>query len=207
LQITAGVAKVKAADLEPADGALLKERTALLDKIKALEEKGVGVMPFIQVFQSIESKVGSSDEAALKTEIERLSNSVDEQEKRFQEAQVHKPVKDGDSGGDSGGKTGWTGKVKKTSSPIPGVTRWAFGFFPMPEGDILNDPDGYLKQCKAQVQEKIKGSVETYNKYPFALLWIAAVLKNHGREDEATKFERMAGVATARIRAAQKKTK
>ncbi len=194
-------ARLMAKDVEPADGPLMAERSRLLRSIQELEDKGVGVGPFIRAYQAIDEKAASGDDSTLPQEIKQLSDTVEEQQKRYADAKNFKAVKDKAGGGpeDKGPKA--LPDAKKTASK-GNVSRWALGFFPMPESEILRDPDSYLAQCKTKFEQQLKGKkAEQDERYPLALMWIAEVLKTNDRAPEARKFEDQARALAARIRA------
>lgn len=192
-------AKVTAKDLEPVAGMLQKDREALLAAIQDLEELGVGVAPFIKAFQGIEDQVGSGDEATLKRSIASLSKNVEEQKERYKDAKAKKPTTTAGSGEEEE-DTVSSGPSKKTPSKGK-INRWAFGFFPMPESNILKNPDKFLKECVEKFEAKKRRKAETTPEYAWALLWIAEVLKTNDRASDAAKFTARAQQVTARLQA------
>lgn len=194
LVVTKGEARVLAKEIEPEAGPLLTERTALLNRIKGLEDKGVGVAPFIVAFGGIETKAGSgAKDEELQGDIKRLSESLDGQEKAYASAKAFKANKGpAETKGPDEGPIQDVGNAKKVKAQ-GNVNRWALGFFPMPEAEVLKDPDGFLQECKAKLEPKIGGKkAEAYEKWPFALMWVANVLKGNDRASEAVKFEQQA---------------
>lgn len=203
LVVSKGEARIFAKDIEPDPGALLTERTALLNRIKGLEEKGVGVAPFVVAYQGIEAKLGSgAKEEELQADIKRLSTSLESQEKSYAAAKAFKPSK---GAGETKPTTeeassGDVGNAKKAKSK-GNVNRWALGFFPMPEAEVLKNPDAFLAECKAKLEPKIGGKkAEAYEKWPYALMWTAEVLKANDRAGEAVKYEQQARVLAPRSR-------
>lgn len=184
-------AKVTAESLEVADGVLKKQRSELLASIQELEKMGVGVAPFIAAFTRLETQVGEGDEATLKKSIDSLSENIKKQKESYESAKNAKPVKDGEEESDEGPRTAHTGPMKTPKSKGR-MSRWAFGFFPLPVSNILADPSGYMKDRKKEFEGK-KGQVaDNTEEYYFANLWFSAVLKENNRADEAGKFDREA---------------
>ncbi|HMO20426.1 MAG TPA: hypothetical protein PKC98_05600 [Candidatus Melainabacteria bacterium] len=191
-------AKVTAKDMEVADGALKKERGTLLASIQELEEMGVGVAPFIKAFQGIEAQVESTDEASLKRSVSSLQKNIEDQKERYKDAKAKKPTADSGDEGDSEDSI-TTGPAKTTKSKGK-INRWAFGFFPMPESNILRNPDKFLKECVEKFEAKKHVKADSSPEYAWALLWFAEVLKTNDRAPEAAKYEGLAQQVTARLR-------
>lgn len=188
LSFTEGVSKIAARDLVPSDGALQTERKALLERIKGLEDKGVGVAPFIQAFQSIDSKVSQVAETALAADIKRLNETITEQEKRYADAKTHKPVKDGKGEDTSSGPSTVVGEIV-TPKPKPPISQWALNYFPMPVSSILHNPSQYLATCKERFEKETHAKAETDIRWAHALFWFSEVLKANSRVDEGKRFE------------------
>ncbi len=209
LRLAKGQVKMKAADLTCSEGALMKERGALLEQIQSLESKGVGVGNFITEFLAIESSSQAGDADALKSRIERLSGILKTQEESYQSAKAHKPVKDGGNNPVATADTipgalsiaeDEASVNKKVKTPLKEINRWALGYFPMPESSILKDPDGYLVDCKSRFETKEGKKAESSIKYYWALRWFSEVLKTHGRNREAEKFEQQANLVSSQMR-------
>ncbi len=199
LQMSAGVSKLSTKDIEPSAGALLNERTALLARIQNLEDKGVGVAPFIQAYQGLDARVGSTDATALGAEIARLGASVTEQEKRYESAKTLKFSKDEPAAASDGSPTRIVGDVKEPKARGP-ISRWALGFFPLLANAIVRDPDGYLADCKAKFESETKKKAEDDKRYAIALLWFAEVLNANNHPDQAKKFENDGRALSARFK-------
>jgi hypothetical protein len=198
LQLSAGVSKLTTKDIEASEGPMLKERTALLARIQNLEDKGVGVAPFIQAYQGLDSRVGSIDATTLGQEITRLGASVTEQEKRYESAKTLKFSKDDTPVADAGvGRI--VGDVKEPRAR-GSVSRWALGFFPLLATDIVRDPDNYLADCKKKFEAETKKKAEEDKRYALALLWFAEVLTLNNHADQAKKFESEGRVLASRFK-------
>lgn len=191
-------AKISAKDLEPVSGILQKDRETLIASIQELEEMGVGVAPFVKAFQGIEKQVAGGDEATLKRSITSLQKNIEEQKERYKDAKARKPT--GGNNEEESEDTAPSGPTKKTKSKGK-INRWAFGFFPMPESNILRNPDKFLKECVAKFEAKKHQKAENTPEYAWALLWVAEVLKTNDRAPEASKYESRAQQVTARLRA------
>lgn len=204
LSFTEGVSKVAAKDLQPVEGSLLAERKALLDRVKGLEDKGVGVAPFIQAFQSIDAKVSTASEVALAADIKRLNETITEQEKRYADAKTHKPVKDG-KGGEEGGPSGpvQIGEIV-TPKPKPPISQWALNYFPMPVSSILHNPSQYLATCKERFEKETHARAETDIRWAHALFWFSEVLKANSRVDEGKRYEDQARAVALTAKPAKK---
>lgn len=81
LQVTVAKLQVGIAEMAAVAGPLQAERQAVLDRLKALERKGVGIGGFLNAFQTMEGKVSAGDEAAIRSELTRVTNAVAESEK------------------------------------------------------------------------------------------------------------------------------
>ncbi len=209
LQISQGVIKVATKDVEPSPGPLLEQRREVLEKIAGLEAKGVGIAPFVQVFQTIDDRVDNTSEAVLAQEIKRLSDGLAEQEKRYESAKTFTPNKDKDKEEEkeqpAPDTTARSGGPHKRTASRSGVTRWALEYFPLLEDQIIRDPGNYLRDCKKRFEEQIKKKAEQDPRYPVALLWFAEVLKSNDRPDEARQYEDQARVLASQIKTLQKK--
>ncbi|MBX9667568.1 MAG: hypothetical protein K2X93_08125 [Candidatus Obscuribacterales bacterium] len=208
LQLTSGVAKIAAKDIDPAQGVLLEQRREVLEKIAGLEAKGVGVAPFIQVYQTIEDQVGTANETALAQDLNRLKNGLEEQEKRYESAKTFTPTKDKEDEQpppETAATTHSGGGHHKKVASRSGVTRWALEYFPLLEDQIVRDPVNYLRDCKKRFEDQIKKKAEQDARYPVALMWFAEVLKSNNRADEARQYEDQARILAAQIRPAVKK--
>lgn len=203
LAVTKGEARILAREIEPEAGPLLAERTTLLNRIKGLEDKGVGVAPFIVAYGAIETKAGAgATDEDLQADIKRLGSSLDTQEQNYASAKAFKASKGpgGETKGADGPVISDAGNAKKAKAQ-GNINRWALGFFPMPEAEVLKNPDQFLAECKAKLEPKIGGKkAEAYEKWPYALMWTGAVLRANDRAAEAVKFEQQARVLVPRSR-------
>lgn len=93
VQVT--VAKVQggggSGDLAAVAGPLQAERQGVLDRLKELEKKGVGIAAYLNAFKDMESKVAAGDEAVIQTELKKVTGYVEEAEKKYKMAK-EKPV-------------------------------------------------------------------------------------------------------------------
>lgn len=199
MQLNAGVSKLTSKDIDISEGPLLAERTALLGRIRGLEEKGVGVAPFLSAFQGIDGRASTADPAVLSKEIARLDATISEQEKAYSSAKSLKFSKGEDKGGS--GKSGRDIPDQPKEPKAQGkVSRWALGFFPMILTNILRDPDGYLADCKQKFEKEAKHAAEDDPRYPLALMWFSESLKLNNFPEDAKRFENQARTLDARLR-------
>lgn len=87
VQVT--VAKVQgggSGDLAAVAGPLQAERQGVLDRLKELEKKGVGIAAYLNAFKDMESKVAAGDEAVIQTELKKVTGYVEEAEKKYKMA-------------------------------------------------------------------------------------------------------------------------
>ncbi len=200
LQVNSGVSRLTTKDIEPAEGPMLPERTALLRRIQALEDKGVGVAPFLQAYQGLDAKVSSADAASLAPEITRLGASLGEQEKRYENAKSFK-VSRGDDGKPTSDSTAVVTPVTAKEPPPRGaISRWVLGFFPLDTSSIVKDPDRYLAECKAKLEAATKKRAEDDKRYAAALLWFAEVLAFNNQPEQAKKFDTEGRALSARFK-------
>jgi len=200
MQLNAGVSKLSARDAEPSEGPLLTERTALLARIQGLEDKGVGVAPFVQAYQGLDAKVGQIEAAELQKEVARLSENLKEQELLYEKAKTLKFSKpetkvEAKPGRDLSGT-----KEPKAKSAI---SKWALGYFPLLASDICRDPDAYLAECKRRFdQEAAQNKKPKYDQDPrsaHALMWFALVLRENNFNEDAQRYENEARSQAARF--------
>lgn len=191
LQMVQRQAKVTAASLEAENGILKPQRAELLASIQELETMGVGVAPFITAYMRLEDQIKQGDENSLKKSIDSLSENIKKQKEAYENAKTTKPVKDGDTEEDDTPKSAHKGPFKKTKTKGK-ISRWAFGFFPLPESNILSDPSGYMKSRRAEFEKKKGAAADNTEEYYFANLWFAEVLKTNDRPEDAVKFDREA---------------
>lgn len=197
--LSKGVATLSADEIEIIDGPLKAERQFLLAGITELEQMGVGTAAFINAFLAMEQQVKDGRTQTLSSQIESLSKSIETQKETYKAAKNSKPIH-------AGGKDDGCGPADisglKTSSKGQ-INRWALGYFPLPEADILKDPNGYLAECKAKFEVQEKKKAEESPKFVWALLWFAEVLRNNKRDNEASAFERQSQTIAAALRAKQ----
>lgn len=198
LSFTEGVSKVAARDLVPSDGNLLAERKALLDRIKGLEDKGVGVAPFVQAFQSVDAKVSQVSESVLAADIKRLNETISEQEKRYADAKSFAPVKDKTATESTTGVAKTSGGDIVQPRTNPPIIRYALNYFPILISSVLNNPMEYMATCKADFEKKLSAELKTPTKaesdirWAHGLFYFSECLKANKRPEEAKKFEDMA---------------
>lgn len=198
--LTKGVATMTAEDIELTPGPLQSERAMLLAGIADLEQMGVGTAAFINALMAIEQKVKDQNTATLAKDIQSLNTSIETQKETYKAAKNSKPLHAKEDPHAAANL-----ESLKTNSK-GSINRWALQFFPLPETDILKDPNGFLAASKKQFEDKIGGKkAEEQSQFAWALLWFAEVLKNNGRAGEAASFERQAASVTAAIQAKAKK--
>ncbi|MCW5824526.1 MAG: hypothetical protein KIT34_17125 [Cyanobacteria bacterium TGS_CYA1] len=198
--LTKGVATLTAEDIDITPGPLQSERAMLLAGISELEQMGVGTAAFINALMAIEQKVKDQNTATLSKDVQSLNTSIETQKETYKAAKSAKPLHAKEDP-----KACANLDSLKTNSK-GSVNRWALQFFPLPETDILKDPNGFLAASKKQFEERIGGKkAEEQAQFAWALLWFAEVLKNNGRASEAASFERQAATVTATVQAKAKK--
>ena len=199
--ISKGVATMTADDVELTPGPMRSERAFLLAGIADLEEMGVGTAAFINALMAIEQKVKDQNTSTITKDIESLSSSIEKQKETYKAAKNSKPIHAKEDPNCAANLDSL-----KTNSK-GSINRWALQFFPLPETDILKDPNGFLASSKAQFEAKIgkDKKAEEMPQYAWALLWFAEVLKNNGRGGEASSFEKQAATISAAIQAKAKK--
>ncbi len=85
--------KVDPEVLYAATGYKQKERSELLDRIKKLSKKGVGVKPFLQPFLKMEDSAAQGNQEEVDAALAKLTVNLDEQEARAAAAKELKPTK------------------------------------------------------------------------------------------------------------------
>lgn len=198
MQLNAGTSKLTTKDLEVSDGPLKTERAALLNRIRELEEKGVGVAPFLSAYQGLDGRAGAGDQAGIAKEIARLDASISDQEKAYASAKTLKFSKGEDKA--AAPKAGRDVADPKEPKAQGKVSRWALGYFPLNSANILRDPEGYLADCKQKFEKEAKRRSEDDPRYPFALMWFSEVLKANNFPDDARKYETEARALEARFK-------
>ncbi len=92
VQVTVAKMGAGSADLVAVAGPLQAERQGVLERLKELEKKGVGIAAYLNAFKDMESKVAAGDEAAIQAELKRVSGYVDEAEKKYKAAKDKQPT-------------------------------------------------------------------------------------------------------------------
>ncbi len=192
--ISKGVAVLSADEIEITPGPLQAERQFLLAGINELEQMGVGTAAFVNAFLALEARVKDGNTANMGKDIESLSKSIENQKETYKAAKSNKP-----KGKEEGGSSLDLNNLKTSSKG--NINRWALGFFPLPETDILKDPNGFLSESKAKFEAQTQKKAEESPKFAWALLWFAEVLRNNNRGGEASSFENQAAKVTANLRA------
>jgi hypothetical protein len=156
-------------------GALQAERTRLLERLQALEKAGVGIAPFLKAFKDLEDSVATTDEATLKSAVERLSRSLDDQEKAAKAAKLG-PTKG--AGGDS---KPFVGEVKDVGS------RWGYGPTPITADEVMQNADAVVNRKMHELPNAQRNSL-----FVKSLDRIAAVLAANGKSSDAQRFKKQA---------------
>lgn len=169
-----GAGGADAFSYEVVEGILKEERQAMLNRLRELQNKGVGIGPFLKAFiDMVENHVRESDYNGLKNSIASLSGNLDEQEKRAREAKEAKP------------KAAPVAKVPDTGGHGR-TSRWAPQTTALMDGDILRDPGGV-----ARAYALGPNAAAVYDR-------IADVLRRNNRADEAGAFQAQAEQARSR---------
>jgi hypothetical protein len=166
---------VDLASLQAVPGPLQEQRAKLLARLRDLQKSGVGIAPFMAAFQALEGTVSSGDEAAIAKGVERLSASLDAQEKAAKAAKDLHPVKTA-VGGTSG---------KSTVNAKDSGGRWGSGRTAITADEALSNPDAVIQRKLTEVGERSGDFVR-------ALERVAAVLTENGRAAEAAKYTQRA---------------
>lgn len=171
-----------------APGILEAERNALLERIKDLERKGVGVTPFVAAFTAMEAEVPSGDETRVRSAMKRLASALDSQEKAYKDAK-DRPVT-------TKAAAVPTGPIKPRTAPR--LTRYgAMGNMPITDSEILSDPDRVVSKVEDKLRSERINPAQSLRMYN-ALLYVAQVLTDNDRAAEGVKFDTKA----ANLRAA-----
>jgi hypothetical protein len=164
------------------------ERNALLERIKDLERKGVGVTPFVAAFTAMEAEVPSGDETRVRSAMKRLASALDSQEKAYKDAK-DRPVT-------TKATAAPTGPIKPRTAPR--LTRYgAMGNMPITDSEILSDPDRVVIKIEDKLRSERINPAQSLRMYN-ALLYVAQVLTDNDRAAEGVKFDTKA----ANLRAA-----
>jgi hypothetical protein len=198
MQLNQGVSKLTSRDIDVSEGPLQAERTALLARIRGLEEKGVGVAPFLSAYQGIDGRASTADPAVLSKEIQRLDATISDQEKAYASAKTLKFSKGEEK--TSAAKPGREVAEPKEPKSQGKVSRWALGFFPLIATNIIRDPEGYLADCKRKFEAEAKKPAEDDPRYMLALMWFSEVLKANNFPEDAKKYESQARTLEARFK-------
>lgn len=171
-------APVEVGNLTVALGPHREERERLLVQLKELDKLGVGIVPFIRAFQSIEANLNTLNDAALVDAIQKLSMSLSDQEKAFKAAKAAKPTK----------------TISKGPVAPAKVGRWAAtGQEPVIPGEVLANPDQLVNRFEAKL-----GGHDP--KFVNVLDQVSDILRKNNRAGEAAKFEQRAAQLRATIR-------
>jgi hypothetical protein len=164
---------VDMASLQAAPGPLQEQRAKLLSRLRDLQKGGVGIAPFMAAFQALESQVSSGDEAAIAKGVERLTASLDAQEKAAKAAKEARLPK--------AAATAVTSTVNAKDSG----GRWGSGRTAITADEALTNPE-------AVVDRKLREVGERSAEFVRALERVSAVLTENGRGAEAAKYTQRA---------------
>lgn len=166
-------APMEVGSLTVALGPHREERERLLVQLKELDKLGVGIVPFVRAFQSIEANLNTLSDAALVDAINKLSTSLADQEKAFKAAKATKPTK--------------TVSNPPVKGPAKTGGRWAAsGVVPIIPGEVLANPDEALSRYEAAIGYRPGGDA---SRYVGVLEQMAGILRNANRASDAARFE------------------
>lgn len=163
--------------LQASPGPNQKEREELLDRIKGLQTQGIGMAPFLKYFQQIDQMARSGDEAGVKSAVDHLSASLDDQEK------ASKAAKDADNK-----HTAQDSKAPTTVGHAADVSgRWGpLGNRTVNTDEVMADPEGYLRRNMRTLPSQKQAALLEY---------VVRLLKANGKPDLAATLQR-SGVNT-----------
>jgi hypothetical protein len=176
-------------------GPLQDERAGLLERIRQLDDAGVGVKPYLEQYESIEEEVETASLDRLRNDIGHLKDLLDEQEWTFKISKEFRPIRGKD----------------KTAPPVKAAPEITSDFV-MPnlgggpetkilEQRILADPNGLINYFQRRLS-RIGRPGEDHPNFPRILDFFAATLNRANRPAEATNFEKRA-IQLRKKRAAQ----
>jgi len=178
--------KIELDKLETVPGDLEQERKDILERIRAFDKLGVGVIPFARLYIKIETEVGNVPLDQLEADVQHLSDSLDQQDKNYATAKDFHAVKKGQ-------------KVATASSaePIVPTSMGDFGDPKQLEQSILKDPNGLILYYEQRLTRKNHPG-ELHPNFPTILEFFAATLRRNNRPQEAAKFEQRATALRAK---------
>lgn len=162
------------ASLQAAAGPMQEQRASLLARLRDLKAAGVGIAPFVAAFVTLEGQVGTADQATIEKGIQRLSASLDAQEKAAKAAKDARPT-----------KTASTAPPKSTANAVDKGSRWSGGRTAITTDEALTNPDAVIQRKLGEVGERSPDFVR-------ALERVAQVLNDNGRGAEAAKYTQRA---------------
>ncbi len=177
-----GVLDIEKMDARP--GPLQEERANLLERIRQLDDAGVGVKPFLEPFQNIEEEVETASLDKLRNDIGHLKDLLDEQEWTYKISKEFRPVK---------GK-GVAPPVKAAAEIGESFSMPNLGGGPetkILEQRILADPNGLINYFQRRLS-RIGRPGEDHPNFPRILDFFAATLNRNNRHAEAVAFENRA---------------
>jgi hypothetical protein len=180
--------KIELDKLETVPGDLEQERKDILERIRALDKLGVGVIPFARLYIKIESEVGNTPLEQLQEDVQRLSDALDQQDKNYATAKDFHAVKKGQK------------VAVQSSSSTEASLPASLGDIGDPkqlEQKILKDPNGLIVYYEQRLTRKNHPG-ETHPNFPTILDFFAATLKRNNRGPEAAKFEQRAAALRAK---------
>jgi hypothetical protein len=188
--------------LTTAPGDLAEERKQVLQHIRALNDQGVGVMPFAQKYLDVEDEVGKVSAEQLKTDVTSLADSLDKQDERYViSKEIHpftgKKGPENKSGAAAATNQAWlnpTVQGNRLNSNDPKVV----------EAEILKDPNGLIAYFEKRLSRRGHPG-ELHPNFPTILDFFAVTLRKNDRIKEAVKFEERAAALRAMRAADQSK--
>jgi hypothetical protein len=170
--------------LKVSAGPAKEAREKLLARLKDLDKKGIGVVPFARAFMGIEQLAAGGDEAKITDAVNHLNDSLDAQEKAYKAAKESRISK----------------SVKPAEPPKAGAapaSRWAAGDLPIIEGEVLGDPSGVVRSQETHYVQGFKRADDN-PRFLIVLDQVARILRQNNRAGDATAFETRASAMRAR---------
>jgi hypothetical protein len=179
--------------LDTVPGDLLDERKDLLERIRAFNKIGVGVVPFARLYLKIESEVGNVKTEQLEADVKQLADALDEQDKNYTTLKDFHPVK----------KDQKVAAAPSHEMVLPPSLADA-GDPKQLEAKILKDPNGLIAYFEQRLTRKNHPG-ELHPNFPVILEFFAVTLRKNNRPQEAAKFEQRIQTIKAK-KATQPKT-
>lgn len=177
--------------LRTVKGPLQTERDNVLNQLKDMDRKGIGVAPFVKVFVGMEKTVNrNTDTKALWDMLKRLCASIEDQLKAYNAAKEAKSKAAAPKDPEP---------QAPVSEPKSSGGRWAAGSSPIIPGEVLADPDQVVSRMESEMSRGF-AKADDNPRFVLVLEQIASILYKNNRAAQAARYQQRAAEIRARLK-------